>query len=311
MARGMFQGINGHISPHIAKLNPDFSVDTGFVSPLFYESICCGLHTEMKLMDSQERLWFSGDQVRLAENSDEVLDLVRLLPDGMVDPEFSIGRIEANYPGGWFVPLTLVSKIIEPDLEAEVFFLSGVFSHYNDTAQAAITGINDGGYIQENYFDNQGSTFNSYDPNDPTDYDAPVIRALEHLPDGSLMVGGSFSDFMGVERYSMVKLIQGAVSTRDLDRMENVIKTYPNPASDRVTVQLVTERGHRAGSRWSRSNRIESIRIVDLSGRTVAEYPWQGKLGNYDVSDLAEGLYIVEIVQEGRQVYSDKFIVQH
>jgi hypothetical protein len=43
----------------------------------------------------------------------------------------------------------------------------------------------------------------------------------------------------------------------------------------------------------------------------VAEYPWQGKLGNYDVSDLAEGLYIVEIVQEGRQVYSDKFIVQH
>jgi len=42
-----------------------------------------------------------------------------------------------------------------------------------------------------------------------------------------------------------------------------------------------------------------------------ASYPWQGNLGNYDVSDLAEGLYIVEIVQEGRQISSNKIIVQH
>ncbi len=49
---GRFEGVNGHISPHIAKLNPDFSVDTDFVSPLVYRSICCGLHTEMKLLDS-------------------------------------------------------------------------------------------------------------------------------------------------------------------------------------------------------------------------------------------------------------------
>jgi len=306
---GRFEGINGHISPHIAKLNPDFTVDTDFVSPFFYESICCGLHTEMKLMDSQERLWFSGDQVRLAENPDEVLDLVRLLPDGTVDPEFAIGRIEANYPGGWSVPPSLVSKIIEPDLEDDVFFLSGVFSHYNDTAQPAITAINQAGYIQENYFGNQGSTVNSYDPNDPTDYDAPSIRALEYLPDGSLMVGGSFSDFMGVERYSMVKLNQGTVGTNDQDRLENVIKVYPNPATDLVTVQLVTSDA--LVSAPLNGRKIESIRVVDLSGRIIASYLWQGNLGNYDVSDLAKGLYIVEIVQEERKISSSKIIIQH
>jgi hypothetical protein len=300
---GRFEGINGHISPHIAKLNSDFTVDTEFVSPFFYESICCGLHTEMKLMDSQERLWFSGDQVRLAENPDEVLDLVRLLPDGTVDPEFSIGRIEANYPGGWFVPPTLVSKIIEPDLEADVFFLSGVFSHYNDTAQPAITAINDGGYIQENYFGNQGSTVNSYDPNDPTDYDAPSIRALEYLSDGSLMVGGSFSDFMGAERYSMVKLIQGTVSTSDQDRLKNVIKVYPNPARDRVTIQLVTSD--------PLSVPIKSLQIVDLSGRTVASYPWQGETQTIDIGRLAVGVYLLQLRNNETILGAEKLVVQH
>jgi hypothetical protein len=300
---GRFQGINGHISPHIAKLNSDFTVDTDFVSPFYYESICCGLHTEMKLMDSQERLWFSGDQVRLAENPDEVLDLVRLLPDGTVDPEFSIGRIEANYPGGWFVPPTLVSKIIEPALEDDVFFLSGVFSHYNDTAQPAITAINDGGYIQENYFGNQGSTVNSYDPNDPTDYDAPSIRALEYLSDGSLMVGGSFSDFMGAERYSMVKLIQGTVSTSDQDRLKNVIKVYPNPARDRVTIQLVTSD--------PLSVPIKSLQIVDLSGRTVASYPWQGETQTIDIGRLAVGVYLLQLRNNETILGAEKLVVQH
>jgi len=261
---GRFQGINGHITPHIAHLTADFEVDTDFVSPFVYESICCGLHTEIKLLDSQGRLWFSGDMVRLAENPEDIVDFIRLLPDGTVDPDFTIGRIEANYPGGWSVPPTLISKIIEPDLEDDVFFLSGVFSHYNDTVQPAITAINGQGYIQENYFGNQGSTVNSFDPDDPTDYDAPAIRALEQLPDGSLMVGGSFSDFMGVERYSMVKLNQGTVSTRDQNRPKAKIKVYPNPANDRITVQLTEPLG----------GNIEALQILDLYGRTVAENPW-------------------------------------
>jgi len=123
------------------------------------------------------------------------------------------------------------------------------------------------------------------------------------------MVGGSFSDFMGVERYSMVKLNQGTVSTNDRDRLKNTIKVYPNPARDLVTVQLVTSDA--LVSAPLNGRKMESIRIVDLSGRIIASYPWQGNLGNYDVSDLAEGLYIVEIVQEERQISSNKIIVQH
>ncbi len=240
--------------------------------------------------------------MRLDENPSDFLHLVRLLPDGTVEPDFQIGRLDSQYPFGWYVPPAIVEGILVPDSEDEVFFLHGVFSHYNDTAQAAITAINDQGYIQNNYFQNQGATMNAFHPDDPLEIDGPAVYAGKILEDGSILFGGSFSDFMGVERYSMVKLNQGTVGTSDRERLEGKVKVYPNPARDRVTVQLVTER--------SRSNRIESLRIVDLSGRSVASYPWNGadsrtlsggvaersRSAEVDISDLASCLYLLQVI---------------
>jgi hypothetical protein len=79
---------------------------------------------------------------------------------------------------------------------------------------------------------------------------------------------------------------------------------YPNPASDRITVQLVASPAHLAGE-------VESIRITDFSGRMVASYSWRGDLASYAISDLAEGMYIVEIVGDEKRISSQKFIVQH
>ncbi|MFT4772257.1 MAG: hypothetical protein ACI9CP_001150 [Cryomorphaceae bacterium] len=47
----------------------------------------------------------------------------------------------------------------------------------------------------------------------------PGNHALRLIEDGSLMIGGSVSDFKGAKR-RMVKLNQGTVSTRDQDRLE-------------------------------------------------------------------------------------------
>ena len=295
---GRFQGINGHISPHIAHLTADFEVDTEFVSPFYYESISSGLHTEMKLMDSQDRLWFSGVRVRLAENPSDFLHLVRLLPDGTVDPDFQVGRLGSQYPAGWEELPTIVGGIVESEMEEDVFYIYGAFSHYNDTAQPCISVLNNAGYIQENYFLNQGATANDYDPDDPTEKRSPSVRAMEILEDGSILFGGSFSDFMGVERYSMVKLNQGTVGTRDESRLEGKIKLYPNPAKDQITVQ-VTER--------SRSHHLESIRISDLSGRTLASSAWGN--GRFDVSALASGMYLLQVVESDGNIAATQRLV--
>jgi hypothetical protein len=281
---GRFQGINGHVSPHIAHLTADFEVDTEFVSPFVYESVSSGLHNELKLLDSQDRLWFGGDRVRLAEDPDDILELVRLLPDGTVDSSFQVGRLDAQYPEGWEVIPTIVSGIVESQTEEDVFFIHGAFSHYNDTAQPCISVLNDAGYIQENYFMNQGTTSNDYDPDDPTEKRSPSVGAMEFLEDGSILFGGSFSDFMGVERYSMVKLNQGTVSTRDQDRLEEKVMVYPNPARDHITVHLTEPLG----------GNIEALQILDLSGRTVATFPWGN--GIFDVSQISTGMYLLTVV---------------
>jgi hypothetical protein len=301
---GRFEGINGHISPHIAHLTADFEVDTDFVSPFYYESVSSGLHTEMKLLDSQDRMWFSGVRVRLDENPSDFLHLVRLLPDGTLDPDFQIGRLDSQYPFGWYVPPAIVEGILVPDSEDEVFFLHGVFSHYNDTAQAAITAINDQGYIQDNYFQNQGATMNSFHPDDPLEIDGPAVYAGEILEDGSILFGGSFSDFMGVERYSMVKLNQGTVSIRDQDRLEGKMKVYPNPADQFVQLEFELF--------FSKVNTV--MNVYDQLGRKVSTYTIGTNTQGVEVLDtrkLVSGLYIVEIVQEGRQISSNKIIVQH
>jgi hypothetical protein len=295
---GRFQGINGHISPHIAHLTADFEVDTDFVSPFYYESICCGLHTELKLLDSQDRLWFGGGRVRLESNLADTLQLVRLLPDGLLDSSFEMGKADSRIWNFGTEQPPWINGVFER--ENGDFFIYGTFSHYNDTPQHCISSLDDEGIIQQNYFNGEGATINYYDPDDETDVARPSIHALELLEDGSLLVGGSFSDFMGVERYSMVKLNQGTVGTSDRDRLEGKVKVYPNPARDRVTVQLVTER--------SRSNRIESLRIVDLSGRSVASYPWAN--GTFDVSGLAAGMYLLQVVGDHSVLGIERLVIE-
>ncbi len=304
---GRFQGINGHVSPHIAHLTADFEVDTEFVSPFYYESIAGGLHTEMKLLDDQDRLWFSGLRVRLAEDPSDYLHLVRLLPDGTVDPEFQTGRIESDYPFGWVVFPSMIEGVLAPDDE-EVYFLHGVFSHYNDTAQASITAINDAGYIQANYFQNLGPTMNAYDPDDEDDIDAPAVYAGEILEDGSILFGGSFSDFMGEERYSMVKLNQGILSTSDQERAEERIRVYPNPAKE--SFQVVMSAPPRLRSVTAVYDRPNYVQILDLSGRVLKSYPWRGNNGAYDISALAQGVYLVQLLGEDGVVGVEKIVVQ-
>ncbi|MFT6996604.1 MAG: hypothetical protein ACJAQ4_000345 [Cryomorphaceae bacterium] len=304
---GRFEGINGHISPHIAKLNADFSVDTDFVSPFVYESWCCGLHTELKLLDSQDRLWFGGEQIRLESNPNDTLHLVRLLSDGTVDPTFASGKIDSRNWGFSFEKPPFINGVVERDHGD--FFIHGSFSHYNDSEQLCISVLDDEGIIQENYFNGLGATINYFDPDDPTNVSRPNAHALEILDDGSLMIGGAFSDFMGVERYSMVKLNQGTVSTRDQNRLEGKIKVYPNPARDRVTVQLVTS-AHFESAQWpGGSGRIESLRITDLSGRTVASFPWNGDNASYDVSHLAKGVYVVQIMDSDTVIGLEKLVI--
>jgi hypothetical protein len=306
---GRFEGINGHISPHIAHLTADFEVDTDFVSPFVYESICCGLHTEMKLLDSQDRIWMGGMRMRLASNPNDTIHLNRLLPDGTLDQSFTAGKIDSRNWDFTFESPPIVEGVVERDYGD--FFVYGAFSHYNDSEQLCITVVDDVGAIQNNYFNGLGATINHYRYDEPDAVARPNAFALEILEDGSIMVGGAFSDFMGELRYSLVKLNQGTVGTVDHERLENALKVFPNPASGTISVKVISTRlAPEASAENTGLNDFSLVEILDLSGRTVLSFPWQGDFGTYNISELAKGAYLIQLIGDDGILGVEKIIVK-
>lgn len=90
----------------------------------------------------------------------------------------------------------------------------------------------------------------------------------------------------------------------DLMRAQNKVVISPNPADQFVQMQYELL--------FSKSQ--TEMNIYDELGRRVKTYTLGTAIQGVEVLDtrnLVPGLYIVEIVQEGKQVFSDKFIVQH
>ncbi|MCH2215800.1 MAG: T9SS type A sorting domain-containing protein, partial [Flavobacteriales bacterium] len=298
---GWFEGINGHYSPHVAHLTPDFEVDTDFVSPLKYAPNFNQTLPQMRLLDSQDRIWVSGVRVYLEENPSDTLSLLRLLPNGELDTTFEPRRVKSTYPLSWDNnPRPWVINVQENQSYPGHYFVAGLFNLYDDTLVNGITVVDNQGYVQENYFQGDGATENQYHLDNPDVYNLPGVLAIEQLPDGSLMLGGGFSEFMGVERYHLVKLNPGTLSTDDHQRLENALKVFPNPASQTISIQIITEVDQSENT---------TIEILDLSSRTVLSFPWRGDRGTYDISTLAKGAYLLQIVGEDGVFGVEKVVV--
>src|SRR5690606_13775252 len=115
------------------------------------------------------------------------------------------------------------------------YFIYGSFSHFNDTLQPCITVVNDIGHIQNNFLQNQGATEHHFYINNEINFKMPRIDVVNQRPDGTIFIGGTFSEFMGEERHSVVRLKQGFVGIKERKKKPE-IKVYPNPASDVLNI---------------------------------------------------------------------------
>ena len=93
----------------------------------------------------------------------------------------------------------------------------------------------------------------------------PGNHALQLIEDGSLMIGGSVSDFKAAKR-SMVKLNQGTVSTRDQDRLEDS-EGLPQSCFFCINVQFALR--FRVDYAHRRRSMTESKRCASLIFREV------------------------------------------
>ena len=195
---GRFSAINEHQTNHIARLNPDLTLDTTFVSPLVYNPV--GLYSgDIILVDSLSRIWYSGHDVKLQQNPGNTFQLVRLQHTSAVDSSFALGYMNGFEDDGYrFIPV-LAYHAQELEAHPGNYLLYGSFKYLNDTLQPCITVVNNDGSIQADFFQNQGAAASS------TVW-PPRVDVVIQTDEGSLLIGGRFSQFMGEARYSIVKL---------------------------------------------------------------------------------------------------------
>lgn len=281
LVSGNFYAINGHETAFVARLNPDFSVDTTYVSGLKYVFSVPEPH--IVLMDSQDRLWLTHGNYMVAQNNPlDTVDVLRLLPSGAVDTTFVPRHTAVEYPPGSVPHASWAGNLIGGlELAPDRYMLYGWFNYWNDTVQHCITVVDDAGYIQPHYFMGGGATEHSWNN---THHETPSIRAVEPLPDGSLIVGGRFSKFMGTTHYNLVKLNRGTIGTKDQKESRPVF-VHPNPA--RESFWLTALGAHRA-----------DVAIHDLSGRVVYRGLLNNETTRISTASFAPGMYLIHVKDE-------------
>ena len=75
------------------------------------------------------------------------------------------------------------------------------------------------------------------------------------------------------------------------------INIYPNPASGKVTVELV-------------NTSVATVSLIDMNGRALSSYSFQSPVSSFDVSGLPSGIYFVKVASQTGIAIS-KLVVKH
>jgi len=79
---------------------------------------------------------------------------------------------------------------------------------------------------------------------------------------------------------------EAILSIGSQERPSLELTVYPNPNTGLLNVRIASEV----------SLKPSALDVLDMSGRVVASYPWQGASGTFDVSQLASGIYLLQVV---------------
>jgi uncharacterized delta-60 repeat protein len=171
---GSFTTYNGAIRNHIARLNPDGSIDANFNSRFINARTSTRVNSINLQSDGKFLL---GGTLYTALGARY---FVRLNADGSSDVSFNSG---SGING------TVFSSQIQPDGK---IIIGGGFSSYNDTERNNLARINSDGSLDTSF--NSGTEASSY------------VLNLAMQPDGKIIIGGVFTSYNGTARRNIARL---------------------------------------------------------------------------------------------------------
>ena len=284
---GNFNTYGAYESPGIVRLLPNGKVDTTFKSPFDYNPIVYAIKAQPngKILVTLEGTFF-GDTL----TSYTPLISLRLLPNGEIDHTFHIykigragGPMTAAYPtddGGFFaVDFGYVKDnyVPQPGNQADRLWMMKFDS----------LGFFDNRYCKTQYCGTTG-----------------LYKANIQLASGKILVASSFDCFSPYGDYKDVVRIEVPdfqLAASDVEKEKALLKIYPNPATDELTVELPPA---------LQSSKL-TLRLHNQLGQTVHSQAWREESSTQTISvaSLPSGFYVVSVTN-GIETWYQKVIVQ-
>jgi len=299
MVAGLFEDIEGFETPGIGRLNADFSVDTTFRSPFptntgttFITRSADGVYSGA--IDSEGRIYVLHRNIQATADSGYViLKNSRLLSNGDIDESWNLPEMYyRSYLDIPDLPRVGLIHVIAEEPDGSII-AGGLFTEVNGIPRGNIAKFAEDGTLIENVFNRQGADTANWNNGQ---INGTSIGSIRRLPNGGLLVGGTFSRYDGVEQWGLVRLLPSPVGVESIEKNKNIL-IFPNPANDKIRLQLEV------------SNQKMEYSIFDLSGRLVQTGSIQdNSIPEINIQKLENGSYLLQL-QTSSAEYSGKFVV--
>ncbi|MCB9194583.1 MAG: T9SS type A sorting domain-containing protein [Flavobacteriales bacterium] len=225
----------------------------------------------------------------------DTLNLVRLLPDGSLDPTFNnVIDFSTMYPGIANAPPRSSLSSVQVFSPGELV-VTGHFDHVDGEPRGGIALIDTSGSLLNGHFSCPGADVLLYQATlfHPVDYLHSVI-GIKPSANGAFYLFGAYHGYddgtTNDTLQRMVSRLHGLdVSVEEPLAVEDwKVKVWPNPAQDQLNVQL--PQGLRGGV----------LRVLDATGRVVQEerFPAFVSSFSFPISALPPGLYTVQLMDQ-------------
>jgi uncharacterized delta-60 repeat protein len=289
----------------IFRVHADGSTDTTFRTGVFWG----GARGYLPLADG--RCYVAGN-FRRNQAPDDTLRVVRFMPDGSLDPSFSIPHFALN--GLYNHGLGVSPSGFGPGMESITpweggrLIVTGYFGSVNGVPRGGICMLDSTGAVLEAFDGCWASPFIYQN----TSYGG--IMGFTPAGDGEhYYIHGSYKGFDDgtvndtlqrfVSRLRVVEDFTTGVASLSPEE-EPGVRVYPNPA--RGTVMFTYDDPLLSGQQGR-------IVVRDLSGRVVATLAINGTSGRHtwDVQGVAPGTYVVQYLAGNTVLHTERLIIQH
>ncbi len=290
LCSGFASNFDGHSLPSaVFRVMDDGALDTSFQAPPGYVSARAAYALP------NGKLMIGGDPSYL-DNGD-TLNLMRLLPDGSMDPTFHKPILRHYNPISGWIPGPIVTNITP--LDGDKYIITGTFTEVDGEPRGSIALIDTAGNLLDDLFTGDGCGGYQWATTEYWGW-LKTIAGITQAYDGSYYIYGAYHGYDdGTTNDTTQRLISRlyglnvGIHEQDYKGLQS-LSIAPNPSAGATVLSVA--------SRASATAPVNAeLYIHDGSGRLVWQAAWPAGVERYTLpaGALAPGAYVVRVAQAG------------